>query len=100
MRWAVLALIFCGAATAHCGPLSAGEHRSRAVMRNSARASLPLHGAYERQLSRLWLRNRLTALTGVELVVMTPDDPGHCVMRPAPHRGATSLEYYRRRAPT
>ena len=33
------------------------------------------------------LRNRLTALSGVELVVMTPDDPGHCVMRPAPHRG-------------
>ena len=37
MRWAILALIFCAAATAHCGPLSAGEHRSRAVTREFQR---------------------------------------------------------------
>ena len=40
MRWATLALILCAAATAHCGPLSAGEHRSRAVRGNS-NASIP-----------------------------------------------------------
>ena len=27
MRWAILALIFCGVATAHGGPLSAGGRR-------------------------------------------------------------------------
>jgi hypothetical protein len=49
MRWAILALIFSAAATAHCGPLSAGEHRSRTVTREFQReASLPLHGAYLR----------------------------------------------------
>jgi hypothetical protein len=37
MRWAILALIFCGAATAHCGPLAAREYRSREVAREFQR---------------------------------------------------------------
>jgi hypothetical protein len=37
MRWAILALICCEAATAHCGPLAAREHRSRVVTREFQR---------------------------------------------------------------
>ena len=37
MRWAILVLVFCGAATAHSGPLAAREHRSREVTREFQR---------------------------------------------------------------
>ena len=37
MRWAILVLVLCGAATAHSGPLAAREYRSSAVKREFQR---------------------------------------------------------------